>query len=296
MRPTPVTYIKGQLTPGSGDWRGQTNLQVQLRPADGRAAGQFALGIGGGVNLTNGTFEFRQVFPGSYRLILYSQRNFVPGTDQQDSSDQVGANVKLEVAEKPIEVSLPVNRAVDVSGTVEMERASNATNSITLSQLSLQLTAENQFGGPPPPAKVNNDGTFTFKSVLPGEWRIRTFQRGAFLKSAWLGGDDVTNKVMDLTSGAAAPLRIVVSTNTATIRGTAPPGQMVYYFDEARMQGFNASQSDQSGQFNLQGLAPGKYRLVVADIGMPMPDEGGQIVEVHEGETVMVELKAGGRQ
>ena len=57
-------------------------------------------------------------------------------------------------------------------------------------------------------------------------------------------------------------------------------------------QGNRCTQVVQSGQYTLAGLAPGKYRLIVVDGGGPFPDEGGQEVTVHEGETVMLDLKA----
>jgi hypothetical protein len=114
-----------------------------------------------------------------------------------------------------------------------------------------------------------------------------------FLKSAWLGSEEITNKPIDLTSGAAAPLRIVASTNTATIRGTAPPGQQVFarLDDNDLQQGWSSSLVDPNGQFTLQDLAPGKYRISVGDAGSPMPEEGGQEVTVGEGETTITDIK-----
>jgi hypothetical protein len=112
-----------------------------------------------------------------------------------------------------------------------------------------------------------------------------------FLKSAWLGSTDITTTPMDLSSGATGTLRVVISTNTATIRGSAPAGEMVcaQRVDE---QGNRCTGVDQNGQYKIEGLAPQKYRLIARDGGGPFPDEGGQEVTVHEGETVMLDLKA----
>ena len=57
------------------------------------------------------------------------------------------------------------------------------------------------------------------------------------------------------------------------------------------MQGGMATEVDSSGQFMMQGLTPGKYRIAVGDNGTPMPEEGGQEVTLGEGETVIVDIK-----
>ncbi len=293
MRPVPVTHIHGTLTAGSADWHGRTNLQIQMASLDPSLAGQAFAG-GSQINPQDGSFDIRRVFPGSYRLMVFSQDNPRPG-EIPNSSDRLGSNIRVDVADKPVEISVPLNRAVDLSGTIEIEGGgSNTTNPLKLSQINVQLISQNQFRGPPTPARVNDDGTFTLKSVLPGEWRLMVMAPAAFLKSAWLGSDDVTGRALDLTSGSAAPLRILVSTNTASIKGTAPPGQMVFSarLDQTPfMQGVNAAQADSSGQFSFPGMAPGKYRLVVVEPGSPVPEEGGQAVTIREGETANVEIK-----
>jgi hypothetical protein len=295
MRPIAVTHIHGALVAGSADWRGRDDLRVQLMALD-RHGVRNGNGSGGQIN-KDGSFDLREVFPGSYRLAVFSQ-NLSGRGFQPDGGDGVGAITRVDVTDKPIEVTLPLQRAVDIAGTVEIERGNNASDSITADQINLQLTAENGFGRPPTPTQVNKDGSFMLKSVLPGEWRIRMMGRSAFVKSARLGSDDVTNRPLDLSSGSAQPLRIVVSTNTATIRGTAPAGQMVYSApreEDEPLQVWRAAQVDSSGQFKLQGLPPGKYRVLTVDGGGPMPEEGGQEVTVSEGETVTIEMKAEGK-
>jgi hypothetical protein len=173
---------------------------------------------------------------------------------------------------------------------VEIERANNTNFPITPAQINIQLEPKTQFASRPN-TQVNDDGSFTIKSVLPGEWRVRVFAGNAFMKSALLGGDDVTDRPFNL-SGAAGPLQIVVGTNTGTINGTAPAGQMVFaaVVEDAPPQGWRMAQVDSNGQFNMQGLPPGKYRVAVGENGVPMLD-GGQEVSLGEGETTTVEVK-----
>ena len=293
MRPVPVTHIHGTLTGGSADWRGRNDLRIQLVPLDPHSPRSFGSGTGGQVDPKDGSFDLQRVFPGSYLLAVFSQ-DFSAGGFPQDTNNRVGAIARVDVADKPIELSLQLHNAMDISGTVQIESNNNSTKPPALGQMRLQLTSSNQFGGPPPRTQVNEDGSFTLKSVLPGEWRIGLMAPSVFVKSVRLGSDDVTNRPLDLTSGSAAPLRIVVSTNTATIQGTAPAGQMVFSMrldEDDLQQGWRNASVDSNGHFTLKGLAPGKYRIGVRDSDAPMPEEGGQEVTVQEGETAMIEVQ-----
>jgi hypothetical protein len=73
MRPVPVTSIRGALATGSADWRGREDLRIQLVPLEQRGRGGFGLATGAQINPKDGSFELRQVFPGSYRLVAFSQ-------------------------------------------------------------------------------------------------------------------------------------------------------------------------------------------------------------------------------
>jgi protocatechuate 3,4-dioxygenase beta subunit len=297
MRPVPVTHIHGTLTAASADWHGRNDLVAQVLPLDPRTS--MASISNGRVNPMNGSFEIQQVFPGPYRLIVFSRNALQRGVNRGESSDPVGATARVVAADKPIEISLPFHRGVDVSGTVEIEQSDHAANQITPEQIGIQLTPEFPFVPFPSPVQAGEDKSFTIKSVFPGEWRLRlttpswpgAATKSAFVKSAWLGTEDVTHGVLDLTSGSAPPLRILVSGNTATIRGTARDSQLVFAILVDARGPSPSGRTDSSGQFTITGLAPGKYRVVGVDNGAPVPDEGGQEVTLREGETAVIEVK-----
>jgi hypothetical protein len=287
MKPVPVTHIKDALASEGADWRDHNDLRVQLLPINPRDPLTNGFGTGGRINPKDGTFELPKVFPGSYRLIVFSRESMV--------KNQVGAVVRVDVADKPLELSVQLHAASDVTGTIEMERSTATQKQIALNLLLVQLTSDTFFSGPPAPAQVREDGTFTIKSVLPGEWRIRLMGPSVFVKSVWIENDDITGRPLDLTSGnGAANLRIVASTNTATIRGTAPAGQIVScepLDDDAMGQAWKGAQSGSDGQFTLDGLPPGKYRILLGQSGGPFPEEGGQELTLHEGETVTIDVR-----
>jgi protocatechuate 3,4-dioxygenase beta subunit len=284
MSPTAVTQVRGAFAPGGPDWRGsQFNLQLSPVVEHGINSGTT---LGAGVNPDKGTFEFRQVFPGSYILVAFSQGN---------EENHTGAWQRVEVSDKPMDLALELKRAIDLTGKVEIETSGNTANKVTPSQINIQLIPQFQVGLPGSGTQVGDDGTFTLKGVMPAPWRLQLNTPLGFLKAAWLGSTDVTNTPVDLSAGAAGTLRIVVSTNTATIRGSAPAGLIVLaerVEDNMTFRNSRGAGVDESGQYKFEGLAPGKYRLMVQDVGGPMPEEGGQEVTVREGETVMADLKA----
>jgi hypothetical protein len=83
-------------------------------------------------------------------------------------------------------------------------------------------------------------------------------------------------------------------TDSPCLRGTGPPGQMVFSepLDKPdQFQGFQAAPVDSNGQFKLQSLAPGRYRIALGDPGSPIPEDGGQEVMVGEGEIATIDIK-----
>ena len=281
MRPAAVTQVLGAFSPSGADWHGHTMILQLIRLDQLRRNG---FSTGASLDQPKGTFTFRQVFPGSYILVAFS-------TDADEN--RIGVTQRIEVQERPVEVVLELHRAIDLSGRVEIE--ASTTNKASLGQIGIQLFPQFQIGMPAPQTQVGNDGSFTLKGVIPLAWRLQVNGPLVFVKSVWLGSADVTSAPFDLSSGAGGALRIVLSTNMATIRGSAPAGQMIFaqrIDDEMPFRSNRGTQADQSGQYKLEGLAPGKYRLMLTDPGTPIPDEGGQEVTVHEGETIMVDLKA----
>lgn len=281
MSPMPVTQVRGVFASGSANWPGG-QLAIQLTSFAEHGVPGMNMVAGG----DNGKFEFQKVFPGSYILVVFSQ-----GAEET----RIGAWQRVDVGDKPVDLTLELKHAFDLSGKVEIETSASSAHPLTPNQINIQLVSQYQVGMPYPQGQVNDDGTFTLKGVLPAPWRLQLNAPQAFVKAAWLGSTDVTNAPVDLSSGAAGALRILVSTNTGTIRGSAPAGYAVYaqrIDEETLFRGNQGTGVDQNGQYRFEGLAPGKYRLTIQESGLPVSDEGGQEITVREGETVMADLKA----
>jgi protocatechuate 3,4-dioxygenase beta subunit len=291
MRPAHVTHIHVVLA-GGADWRGRNDLRWQLAPVD-----QSATIVFGGwrpINASTGEFEIPQVFPGSYHLMVTSN---LPSVAEKPTGQLIGAAQQIDVGDKPMEVVVALHPAVDLNGTIEIEGPGGADR-LKPSEMTVQLVPESPrlFQGSAEPEPAQDDGSFTIKSAFPGPSRLQVNAPMAFLKSAWIGSAELIGGLLDLSSGAHGELRIVVSTNTASIHGTAPALAHVMMSPAGGSPSARLflAQADENGQFKIEGLAPGKYRLGFADQLESPPTgagTGAQEVTLQEGQTLVVELR-----
>jgi len=292
LSPAAVTQIHGTFATGGGDMRDLPNVILQLVPVDEKMRSNADVNVA--VDREKGTFEYPQVFPGSYTLTAYTR----------NPEGRVGAMQRIDVRETPVDAVVSLRAAMNIEGTAEVEgnpvNTGTGTNTGAASSGQpprpnrVQLVPESLIDMPGSEAQIKDDGTFMIPSILPGVWRLRVNSPNGFLKSAWLGTTEVTNLPIDLSAGLAGPLKVVIGTNTATIRGTGPPGQSVFVqtIEDLIFANYRSAPVDQSGQFKLEGLAPGTYRIGATESDGPMPEEGGQEITVHEGETLTVDVKA----
>ncbi len=154
------------------------------------------------------------------------------------------------------------------------------------------------------------DGSFTLSQVPPGEWfvNLTPTATGAYLKSVRLGDKDVLFTQFPIEPGSEAALDIVVSTRFAKLQGQvdgapgdskragivlAPTGR---FHTLARY--YYGTVTDDEGQFRMQNLAPGKYKIFalekLAAAGFRNPEAAdrldalGEEIELREGGTLEV--------
>jgi hypothetical protein len=274
----------------SAEWRGRRDLAWSLVSLD-----PFDLNLFGGgwstVNTNTGAWHIDKVFAGSYVLLLSTG---MPGPTPSERLPMLGANLKIDVKSSPLKAVVQVRPGIEINGSVAFENPT-AANNPPLNGIQTVLTPDYPVGFVPGlvvPAKVKEDGTFQIASVFPGPVRLQVNAPHAFVKSAWIGDTELIDGKIDLSAVASGALRIVLSSNTATIHGTAPAGIMVAlttaapsFFESKRL-----IQTDQNGHFTLEGLAPGKYRLVTEGPNYLLEEEGMEIV-LGEGETLITEVK-----
>jgi len=107
------------------------------------------------------------------------------------------------------------------------------------------------------------DGTFLFRNVQPGIYRIEADTAGLYVKKP---------ATLDLRKPQSGPIEAILSTGVARIDGRLdlPEGAMpslaatVVWMDEAKSRtevSGDSTDVDSTGKFELPRLAPGKYRL-----------------------------------
>ena len=130
------------------------------------------------------------------------------------------------------------------------------------------------FGSPefnPTPAA---DGSFTVDSIPPGNFRVLLQQMppDGYMKSMRMGSTDVLNDGLRISSTTDTLLEIVIGANAGRIEGSvvdargAPlSNRTVVLVPDVRLRQRNDLyrdvSSDITGSFQMQGLAPGDYKL-----------------------------------
>lgn len=238
-------------------------VRVMANPK-GRAGfgGGGPVGVGVG---QDGRFELAGVTPGSYTVIAARGG---PGGG-------MAAKATVEVSNADVDgVNLSFAAAFQVQGTVKVEGGA----ALPAGNLRVQLTNEDA-GFLSPSGRANDDGTFTIDGVSPDRYRFATvyLANGYYVKSVRMSGQDVTRQVLDLTSGAAGKLEVLLGDKPARISGTvskvAPeslPGLVVLVPEGGSpMQLLSGpipgnrweASVDQNGAFSLENVPPGEYRV-----------------------------------
>ena len=256
------------------------NSAVAQNPMDS-ILGAAAAG-GNNYNSADGTFELRDVAPGSYWLQTLAQAPTPPGAGQTSASATAAALASITTAIQPVEVSgadienlaVTVGGGITISGRIQVEGtpppafgfdrialALNPTNGVVTLGSLLQL------------ARPASDGAFALEKVAAGEYRfaIQGLPPTMYIKSARFEQTDVMDAGFTVTDRSPGVLQVVVSANVGRIEGNVIdkdskpargiPTVLIPDRNRDRRDIYKAAQSDQNGHFIINGIAPGDYRL-----------------------------------
>jgi len=256
MTPERGVSVRGRISPMP---QGR-NLQITLQP---RAQLGELLRRSPRSNQATGEFQFQNVSPGSYELMV------VGAVDGSTVFAQVPVAVG-EAALEPMEVTL--SPAPAISGAISIEGEGKFKLEMTNFRVSMQPLEYRQGMIHPPQAEVKSDGTFTVPSVMPGRWRLYVQGIPGYVKSVTRGDQEIS--AFDFVVGASTggPLKIVVGTELAQVdatisglpSGTEQAHALVWAAngDPSFRQSFGVSLQGK-GSFNVP---PGKYyACAVAD-------------------------------
>jgi hypothetical protein len=159
-----------------------------------------------------------------------------------------------------------------------------------------------------PPAAVKADGTFKLENVAAEKYRVSVFpQTDSYVKAVRVGNQEVKDGIVDLTTGAAGPIEVVLSTDGASLEGTIQDSKsrptasvVVVLVPDAPNRDkyflYRQSVTDNTGAFSFRNVPPGSYKVFAWE---EMEDAGWMdpaLLARYENEGKSVSLKEGGAE
>ena len=313
------------------------DLHLAVRPShtvnvqvDGQASsgpGQFGTQIR--VRLANGlTFAApsrRADTPGEVQVSLPNGSYVLSASiGQRDDAASYG-ETRVTVADEDVSgVSIHLQKALEMSVEASVDPASTlistSANSTAVDPSSpsfvqqLGITFRRTDGEASARAEnislMPRKGAAPSFTLLPGTYRLRTAGYSQwFIESATAGGTDLLTEDLVVDAGSSSlPLRLVVSNQTAAVKGTTKlhgqlPGCAVYLIATSPSAApvINA-RSGSDGSFSHNSLPPGSYRVLAAEtrLSLDLTDAAMQkrfapymkTLTVGAGETGSIDLDA----
>ena len=191
MTPRPVTHVHVNLA-GSG-LKGLPGLNWQLALLTG-----LPRGMGEGfrpIDTSKDSFDIPNVFAGSYMLVI--------GMPQTNGLASQGFAERVDVADRPVEITAALRPSYVIDGTVAMEDGVDPDQARELLS-KIHIAIEPQFGMMRRfDIPVKPDGSFTLPVLFPS--RIRLIGSRVFMKSASFGSRDLTDGLIDPAEAASGP-------------------------------------------------------------------------------------------
>jgi hypothetical protein len=246
----------------------------------------------GNIGTAERGFEFRQLVPGSYQLVVTATATpprflqsvpSVPAAPRvinvafragpaQAPAETPGYATKLT----PVEISgsdvdglvISMSPGVPVAGRVRFE--GQPLSAADLNRLQVSVISPDKLLTSY--SKVTGDATFRFDNLAPHEYRISVsgLPAGFFVKEARLGGLDALRSPVQISEREANGLNVVISSNVAAVDGTVtndklePVAASVVVLipdrERDRIELFQRVNADRTGHFNFASVPPGNYR------------------------------------
>jgi hypothetical protein len=226
------------------------------------------------VSYENGVFEVRDVPPGFYSVSALES----PGTQASGQPRRQGYT-PVEVSGSDVEnVVVIIPPGSSISGRLRFEgRESPLSAFLGNPSITLVPTLNGSRpplpGNPGPSARVQQDGSFRFDGVVPGEYGFGFpyLDPRLYIKEVRYGVADVLSRPFVFTGRESHSLEIVVSPRVATLQGTVtdnrsqpvPGARVVLVPDSGRHRTplFRTVAADHTGRFSITAIAPGDYKL-----------------------------------
>jgi protocatechuate 3,4-dioxygenase beta subunit len=298
MRKVPVHQVRGnvynQIThkPGVG-------VTLILLPKTNNREWDFAPST---VQKPDGSFVIQEVLPGSYTLASFWSDDGIAYVNRQ--AVDVG-NVDVEG------IAMTVSPGTNVSGRIVWE----GQPALEKDDLTVIPHAADVPFGVRGQSKVGRDNLFTLKGLGEGTYHaaVMGMSKDCYIKDMHYGESSVLKDGFTVTRGEAGTLEIAVSSRGARVKGTVMDGDglplagvsivlVPELSQRENYQKYKTESTDQYGNFDLRGIAPGDYKLfswVEVESGawedpefLRQFEEKGQRITLQDGDDSSVKVTA----
>jgi protocatechuate 3,4-dioxygenase beta subunit len=269
MTTVPLARVSGRILSSAGK---AASASVRLQ-AVGSPPGQ----VRGSLMPPDNDFLYPAVPPGDYWLMAAAVRS--RGADPEYTA------MRITVAGQDLaNITLATAKGAVLVGRIEVDGP--VTSPLTGTQIQANAVEFEPPSADPatpaslPRAPVGPDGAFRFASLFgPRVFRPIGLPLGYAVKGVWLGETDVTDTPVDFRTGDwPGSLRVVLTTNTGTLSGTATNARgavvsrarVVVFPEDSRQWTTNSRfirtvQADRDGTYSFAGLLPGRYLACALD-------------------------------
>ena len=242
--PSEMSTLRAQ--PALGHATGQVDIYLQ---GDGFVV---PLNIQAGVDSTNGSYVWPGLTAGDYRVA----ENWVTGSKEHKAIRYVTlppASIKT--------ISMAGNEFVQVDGRISSAKNTGSmAKQIVLNGATFQDAAQHYT------TTIRKDGSFTFRDVLPGTYRIAfPVAEGDEVTSVSDGGDTLTSNAIGVSESPAdiditdKPATGAISGRLQLDGGEPKPGIVIESLDSLTSVAISVNND---GTFMIRGLAAGRYRVL----------------------------------
>jgi len=250
----------------------------------------------------DGTFEIPEVAPGEYTI---TARLFDEGKSYSTQQD-------IDISASDIDgLLLSIGPGITIPGRILWDGTPGLAADQEFSVFLQSDTSRFWYGAG---ARVEENNQFMLKEVPDGVFKVNVsgVSKDCYIKEVRYGDSSLPDTELRLSKGGGGNLEITVSSRGAHIAGTVlsdenlpVPGVWVVAVPEEGKRKierlYKSELSDQNGQFELRGLAPGRYKLFSwdsveqgawQDLDFLKEFEAkGELVEVQDGDAKQSELK-----
>jgi Carboxypeptidase regulatory-like domain len=289
IAPQPMAQVQGRIVLPAGL---SSVDQVSILAVSADSANRMRRS-GTGASKPDYVFRFEQFPPGSYTLMAQAEHE---GKRYRGVQEIVAGPEGLR------DLAIVLEPGIDLSGSVSIEGPDAAK--LSASFVSLAPGDGVPLNGPQPRANVGKDGRFTIAGIPPGVWDINAapIPPGGYIKSMYLGDQDVLTEEMVIRPSTTAPLKIVLGTQAASLTGDVSSGDqpsrsVVLAAPDGKFRHvrsfYRFAATDGEGHFQIKGLTPGNYKLFAFEEFDPQSIEDPEFLPPFEQAGIAVALREG---